>query len=248
MPAVARQIYRGDVKESAITAPRYVHIPSLLEGKLDFMDNVKQQFDIKTFNSDKVPAATLAAAKVEIEFTDAYRPTPAFNLDRFRDGKTITSETGQLRWTESDTKHDGFFTMDTPGTKAVVGFAAGKRFELGDVVLEPACEYAAIYVTAAEPDGTIDTSDMLLVFAIARARNTGQEVSGDGTRLLAKGAGPVRMEPVRARITLQREGRAHLVLLDHDGLRTDRVRPVENGIIEIDGTADRTPFYLVELD
>ena len=58
--------------------------------------------------------------------------------------------------------------MDTPGTKAVVGFAAGRKCELGGVTIEPLCPYAAIYVTARRRDQTIDTARELLIVAIAR--------------------------------------------------------------------------------
>ena len=37
-PAVARQVLRGDVSESPLVIPRFVHVPSLREGKLGFRD------------------------------------------------------------------------------------------------------------------------------------------------------------------------------------------------------------------
>ena len=42
----------------------------------------------------------------------------------------------------------------TPGTKAVVGFVQGRTCELGEVSIAPASKFAAIYVTAREPDRT----------------------------------------------------------------------------------------------
>src|SRR5690606_7633831 len=49
-PALARLIYRGDVKESPVVATRNAHIPSLAEGKLSFTELVRQGYDDKSFS------------------------------------------------------------------------------------------------------------------------------------------------------------------------------------------------------
>lgn len=46
-PAVARQVLRGDVRESDVSAVRAVHLPSLFQGKLGFEDQVAQGYDDK---------------------------------------------------------------------------------------------------------------------------------------------------------------------------------------------------------
>ncbi len=246
-PAVARQVLRGDVKESEVRAPRHVHVPSLDGGTLGFEDKVAQQYDVKSFTSDKVPAEALVAARCVVEFTDEPRETPAFDLSRFvRDG-WIESSTGQLRWKAGKSKLDGFFTLDTPGTKAVVGFAAGQACVLGSVTIEPKSRFVAVYVTAKEPDRTVETSKKLLVVAVARARNSGMKVFNDD-RILDKGKPPVVMEPVRARIAVRKGGAPKVTALDHNGRRTDRVLPAEGGAFEIDGARDKTPYYLVEYE
>jgi hypothetical protein len=245
-PAVARQVLRGDVEEADVLATRYVHVPSLAEGKLGFDDQVGQQHDVKTFDSNKVPARSLAVARCVVDFTDAYRDTPAFDLAKYRRDGALVSTTGQLRWAAGKQKLDGHFTIDSPATKAVVGFAEGRTFPLGDVVIRPRCPFAAIYVTARGEDETIRSAKALLLVVIARARNTGMRISDDGTKLLDKGKGPILMEPVRATITLRRPGGPKVLLLDHDGLPTDQTLPVRDGAFRIDGAADRTPYYLIQ--
>jgi len=246
-PAVARQVLRGDVKESELCAPLFVHVPSLAEVRLGLADRVVQQYDVKTFDTDKVSARALAVARCAVEFTDRYRDTPAFDLKPFETDGLLVSSTGQLCWKEGgDTKLSGYFTIDTPGTRAVVGFAQGRRCRLGNVTIDPRCPFAAIYVTAQEPDKDIDTSRKLLVVAIARARNTGMKLSSTEDEIIERGQAPIQMEPVRARITTDRPGHPTVHLLDHDGRRTDRTLPVRNGTFDINGTADRTPYYLVE--
>lgn len=244
-PAVARQVLRGDVRESEARAARFVHIPSLDQERLGFEDRVEQAYDVKSFGSDRVPSRALAAVRCVVEFTDEFRQTPAFDLAAYtRDGQVVSS-TGQLRWKEGEGKLSGFFTIDTPATKAVVGFAGGRRFELGEVTIQPRSRFGAIYVTARERDRDLASSKGLLVVAVARARNSGMKVFAE-ERLLEVGRGPVRMEPVRACLSIRRAGNPVVILLDHNGRRTDRTLPVENGTFEIDGARDRTCYYLVE--
>jgi hypothetical protein len=243
-PAVARQVLRGDVAQSDVTAKRYVHVPSLLEGKMGFEDRVTQQHDVKTFNSDKVPVQTLAVARSVVEFTDSFRPTPRFDISTYREDGAFRSSTGQLRWQEGSSKLDGLFTIDSQATKAVVGFAGGTSFRLGEVTIAAQSRFGAIYVTAIEQNKTIASSSSLLVVAVARARNTGMRVFGD-SRLLERGTPPVVMEPVKARITVRKPGIPTVHVLDHDGCRTGAHVPVENGIFTIDGARDKTCYYLI---
>lgn len=247
-PAVARQVLRGDVSEADRTVSRAVHVPSLFEGKLGFDDRVVQGYDVKELSGSQVPAQALAAARCVVTFTDAFEPTPPFDLGPYlRDG-AIVSSTGQLAWREGDADRGGCITVNTPATKAAVGFFRGEVFDLGEAVLAPRSGFGAVYVTARERDGTLAASRELLITAIARARNTNAKVSPDGTRLLVPGEGPVRMEPVSAEITIRRAGKIRVLALDQAGRETGKELPVERGRFSIDGARDRTPYYLVEIE
>ncbi|MBN2327983.1 MAG: beta-galactosidase [Candidatus Omnitrophica bacterium] len=245
-PAVSRQVLRGDVEESDIIAKRYVHVPSLHEGKLGFEDQVKQQYDVKTFDSDKVSAQTLAVARSDVEFTEEYRETPAFDLAPFRQDGFYVSSTNQLRWKEGSSKLDGFFTINTDAEKAVVGFADNELCKLGTVEILPQCRYGAIYVTAQGQDETLASTRSVLITAIARARNTNMKFNKEENELLSEGGGPILMEPVKASITIRKEGSPTVFLLNHDGLKTERTLPIQDGVVEIDGARDKTPYYLIQ--
>ena len=244
-PAVARQILRGDVREADVVAPHYVNVPALFEGRLGFLDEVKQAGDVKSFGDDRVPAATLAVARTAVTFSETEQPTPAFDITPYhaKDGAYVSCNQ-QLRWYPGASRKDGHFTMDTPATKAVVGFAKGLTAELGDISITPASRFAAIYVTAKTPDGTLAKSKEWLIVAIARARNTGMKVLDD-SHLLNPGRTPILMEPVKARIALRRSGTPTVTLLDNDGCRTEKTLPVRDGAFEIDGARDHTCYYLV---
>jgi hypothetical protein len=245
-PAVARQVLRGDVQQSPVVAKRNVHFPSLFRGEIGFDDKVVQGYDVKELDSSKVPARALAVARSEVDFTSKPEETPVFSLAPYEKNGALISATNQLSWRESpDTPTGGFFTMNTPATKAVVGFAPNQQFALGEVTIEPQSRYGAIYVTVREPQGTLATAKELLIVALARARNTGQKFSPDGAAVLARGEGPIVMEPVKAQIRLRRTGTPQVFALDHDGKLTPTKIAVRNGVIEIDGARDKTPYYLV---
>jgi len=244
-PAVARQVLREDVKESDIQAVRYVHVPSLRNGKLGFEDRVIHEHDVKTFDCDKVPSRTLSIARCVVQFTDQYRQTPIFDISPYFNNGIYQSSTGQLRWKEGDTRHSGYFTINTAATKAVVGFAQDQTIRLGNVTIRPKSRFAAIYITAKEKDKDLVSSGKLLIVALARARNTGMKIFRD-TRLLDKGDSPVLMEPVRAEITVNRNGSPKVIVLDHDGRKTDITVPISNNTFEIDGALYKTIYYEIE--
>jgi hypothetical protein len=244
-PAVARQIHRGDVQESSVVAVRNVHVPSLFEGKLSFDDKVVQGYDDKELDSSKVPARALAVARSVVAFTKDYIDTPVFDIKPYEKDGQLVSSTGQLRWKEGDGRSGGFFTMNTPGTKAVVGFAEGRKCELEGVTIESKSRFGAIYVTARERDKTLDNTREILIIALARARNTGMKFSPSGDKLFSAGKPPILMEPVKAQITLGKAGTPQVILLDHDGRITDKTIPWASGSCTIDGARDKTPYYLL---
>jgi hypothetical protein len=243
-PAVARQVLRGDVKESELVIPRNVHVPSLYGMKLGFDDKVVQDHDVKAFDSAKVPARALAVGRCVVDFTDQYKDTPLFDPAQNTEDGWLVSSTKQLRWKPGTSKFSGCFTLNTPATKAAVGFAKGQRFELGEVTIAPESRFGAIYVTARDADKTIETAEHLLIVAIARARNSGMKVIAD-ERLLDWGKPPILMEPVAATISLRKAGTPTVYVLDHSGRRTEKTVAVQNGAFRIDGAQDKTCYYLV---
>jgi hypothetical protein len=244
-PFVSRQIYRGDVMESEVVASRHVHGPSLFTGKLGFEEKVAQGYDEKELDGGTVSARALAAARAEVKFTDSYSETPVFNLKPYEHEGDLVSSTGQLRWREAGAASGGAFTLDSPGCKAAVGFRSPQKWELGAVTIESQTPFCALYVTAREKDKTVETSREILVVAMARARNTGMKFSPGGGKLLAAGAAPILMEPVKATLTLRKTGAPKVFLLDHDGRLTESTLPMEKGLLNINGSRDKTPYYLI---
>lgn len=251
-PAVSRQVLRQDVAESTVVHHRNVHIPSLATGDVGFNEFVQQNWDMKTFTSDVFPAEAIAAAKGVVRFTDTKQPTEAFDLDAYRHNDGIRSSTEQLFWKDANSTQDGFITINTPGTQALVGFSNNQTQELDDVAIITKNKFAAIYVTAQHPQGTLKTDRKLLVTAIARARNSDQIVLADSV-MIAPGErnghrfqGPVIMEPVHFYLKLNRGGSPTVHVLDHAGVKTGKTLHVNNGVVEIDTAKHASPYYLIE--
>jgi len=251
-PAVSRQVLRGDVAEAPVAHTRNVHLPSLDMARVGFDEQVAQAWDVKSFTSDVFPAEALAVAGGRVRFTAAFEPTPPFDVKSHLKSGCLVSSTGQLQWQPGTSAQDGFITINTPASQAVVGFAEGQTFALADCAITPKSRYGAVYLSARSQAGTLANDRAVLVTAVARARNKGMIVLNDAY-LMSRGdirnhrpAGPVVMEPVVAEITLRRGSSPTLHILDHGGVKTGKTIPVENDRFTLDTGRDATPYYLLE--
>lgn len=241
-PAISRQVLRGDVAPSQLKIPRNVHLPSMLQGRLGFDDSGSAEGDIKTSDSATVPAEAMAVGKMEVRFTKAFEPTPKFDTKPFSKGGILTSSTNQLAWLAGEAKKSGWFTVNTPATQALVGFASGKTAELNDAAITSRTKFASIYLTARDKESTLANGKAVLITALARARNTGMKIVGP--LLTQRGQTPILMEPVVAEITLKRQG-GTIHVLNLAGQKTGVLLPVNNGKVVIDTAKDKTCWYLV---
>lgn len=242
-PALAAMIYRGDIKEGELIANRNVNIQDLKAGKLDFIEKTSQQYDVKSFESS-VPPEALAIGRVTVSF-DGVEKHFIKDVSNYWDTqkKMITSTTRQLTW---DYSGKGFFTIDSERTKALVGFAPGKEFNLSGVTIRTSNEFAVIFVTSLDETKSIKDAKRLLITTIARARNTGMKFNNDKTELLDVGSAPILLEPVDLEIALsEKKGTVHV--LDHVGNRTNKTIPLQNGKVKLDGKIYKAIYYEIEV-
>ncbi len=240
-PSLARMIYRGDVKEGDVISVRRVSPADLAEGRFSFSDKVEQHGDVKTFGGS-VPPEALAAGRVVIEFTDKSEPSQLPDMSRYRQGTVIKSVTGQLAW---DTAGQGFFTVNTAGTKAVVGFSGGKEQTLGDVKIRLDSPFASLFLTALERGEDLAGGKRALITVLARQSNTGFTYFAPDYKVLKNGGPPILLEPVKATVTIASRPIAAVNILDHDGRRTGRTLPVTDGRLTLDGAKDKAIYYEV---
>jgi len=243
-PALARMVQRGDVKESEVISTRRVSPEELAGGTFGFSDKVVQQGDIKSFGGS-VPPEALAAGRVVVEFTEKPEASTFPDMATYRQGTAITAATGQLVW---DTAGQGCFTVNTPGTKAVVGFAEGRSFALGDVTVAVASPYVSIFLTALEKGATLATAKSALLCAVARNANTGFKYFAIDAQIIDNGKGPILLEPVKATLKIAGRKVTSVQVLDHDGRRTEKTLPVDGGRFTIDGAKDQALYYEVVME
>ncbi|HEY3323199.1 MAG TPA: hypothetical protein VGP72_22285 [Planctomycetota bacterium] len=240
-PALARMIFRGDVKEGEVISSRRVSLEDLRTGKFSFSDQIEQAGDIKEFGGS-CPAKALAAGRCVVEFADKPTASTFPDMSKYEKDKVITSCNKQLVW---DYSGKGFFTVDTEGTKAVVGFAEGKELALGNVKISMQIPYASIFVTAAEKTAALANAKSALITAVARNCNSGFKYSAIDHRVLENGKEPIMLEPVKAKISIAGREIAAVNVLDQDGRRTPRTLEVKDGAFTIDGATDKTMYYEV---
>ncbi len=247
-PAIARMVLRGDVQEGEVISTRRVHLEQLRETEPEF---VRQERlgggggDIKIY-SGALPNEAVAAGKVAVEFTPEPEESTFPDLDLYDRGKVIRSNTGQLAWDYSEPEK-GFISVDTPATKALVGFVPDRAIELTGVTMRVHTPFAGLFLTALDRGAAIEDADSLLLVAMARARNTGMRFNEEGNVLEEMGTAPILLEPVEADIAVAGREVDSVRLLDHDGHRTDRTLPVRDGRFSIDGAVDKTFYYEVVL-
>lgn len=242
-PALGRMVYRGDVKEGDVIATRYVHIPSLSEGRIGFQEVVTQDHDVKSITGD-IPSEFLAAGRVVLDFPDEWTKTPLPDIRNLWDfeNRQIKSNTGQLMWDFSD---KGYFIINTPGTQGAVGFFADKEIKLDDVIIKSANEFAVILISSLDKL-PVTESKKVLITTIARARNTGMKYNADKTELLEPGEAPILLEPVEANIRFLKAPNVKVTVLDHGGFKTKQKLKMKDGIVVVDGKQDKAVYYLLE--
>ena len=242
-PALAAMIYRGDVKEGEIIANRNVNIEELKKGKLNFIEKTAQQYDVKRFESS-VPMEALAIGKVTVSF-DGIEKDFAKDLFSYWNQveKQITSTTEQLQW---NYKGDGYVTINTPGTKGMIGFAKGKHISLENISFTTSNEFAIVLISSMDKSKPIEQAKSVLITVMARAQNTNMKFNSDRTELIDIGQAPILLEPVHLKLTVNTSKKYNVYALDHTGNKTKTQVPVQNNTISLDGNRYKTIYYLLE--
>lgn len=240
LPALARMVYRGDVAESEPISIRRVSLAELETGELNFVETGQPLLE----PGEVFSPSSLAVGRTVVEFVDEPQPSVLPDLSQYVDGNVIRSVTGELTWyLAEELPGRGYFTIDTAGTKGVVGFAGGTTSQLGDWTIELESPFASLIVTALEQEADLSTARSALVSVFARTRNYNMRFGREGNSLISQGGIPLFMEPVQAAIQVKGRAVAEVHVLDHDGRRTGVTLPVEDGRFTIDGNRDQAVYY-----
>jgi hypothetical protein len=242
-PALARAVYRGDVRPGDPVLPRRrISEAALARGEIGFIETTRTTGDENVLTGT-IPATALAVGKVVLDVVaDAdWTPTAPADLSRWIDPDgTVRSNTGELHLSRS---HGGAFNVNTAATKAAIGFTGGEPQSLGDVTLTIETPFAVVLLTAREPDRDLSNTRSALLTVIARAQNSGQTYNADRTVLETVGEAPILLEGVKFTLAWPRLPGATVRVLDHDGLPTDRIQSADHGEVAFDTGRDQAIYY-----
>lgn len=161
-------------------------------------------------------------------------------------GKITTSDTRELSW---DTV-DKVVTVNTPRSKAVLGFAERRSYDLGGVKIEFGAlrqGFGVVQVTVLEGDSFLKAK-RILVTATADIENTGMKWTSPAKESVGRnwGAAPSLVEGVPATITFASGTALKAWSLDERGQRSREI-PMIGGVLKI-SPEHRTLWYEIVAD
>jgi hypothetical protein len=144
---------------------------------------------------------------------------PAKFIDRAT--KTVTSDTGQLKWDFGN----GVATVDTPNAKGAAGFLAkAGPIALGDITIDCRNRFAAVWVVSLD-NQPLGSSRKILVQVTTREQPFGFKTAPNpkGLEITDLGSSPMGVETIDATITLATA--AAVRPLDENGYYRGNTRP-----------------------
>jgi hypothetical protein len=242
--ALARALHEGHFDEGAVIAERNVSLDEAFSGEAPINSGASQSpggnpGDDKDIANAQVMAVGRVTAKVADGLGDSVLGDDTPYWDRANE--RITSNTGQLVWDYGNE----WIELRSDRTQGVVGFAGGESFDLGGVKVTVETGFVSLLFTSL--DGRpIETSENVLITALARDRQAGSQYNAAGSQLLDLGVDALELEPVRATIEFEGAAVGSLTPLDVYGVPTDEQVPqTADNTFVIDGRFE-TFYYEME--
>lgn len=167
--------------------------------------------------------------------------------------RSVTSDTGQLAY---DFRQDSaaVLTVNAPKAKAVIGFGAGRKYQLGDLVLEPGSTrqqgFSVITVSVVRGENFRSPGTSILLTATGYVENQGMGWNADRTSVGDQwGDGPVMCEGVPLAVVLP-TGNAQAWALDAHGRRSTPIpaTAAPGGTRFVLGPEFKTLWYEIALE
>lgn len=131
----------------------------------------------------------------------------------------ITSEDGSILWSQDGKR----FLVNTNVCQGAVGYYNDRTVELSDVKMNIDNDYSVVTLAGIGRKGaTIEESDRLLLTAAGQCRNTGYELSADGTTIKDLGEGPVKVEQITGSVTIKSLDDFEVYCLNSSGKRVKK--------------------------
>ncbi|MEK6794399.1 MAG: carbohydrate binding domain-containing protein [Spirochaetota bacterium] len=248
IPAGAMYL-RGDVRAAKETVCTSI----TKDREIDILRTIGGRWDAVQGGHAGIPHATPLKHRTLIAVEDRSPPAGTLRPEQVTVGDDrIISDTGELDW-DLRKKQRGVVTVNTAGSKAVIGYSGGNRYELGDVTIEPGPTrqdgWSAITVTRMEGDSSKGSRWLITATGYVENSKKGWTVVVD--RIVGKenswGEGPTMVEGIPARVSMpSAASRTEAWALDERGQRKTKVDIAAdakgNAVISI-GPKHRTLWY-----
>ena len=165
--------------------------------KQDVFNNTKIYQDNEVVNIENVNIGT-AFLKQGFQHAGFEAETTSLSAPLTDPGKTITSETGELKWDGQL----GYFTVNSPYWQGATGYLGGKTIELKDisisnVVTTDNLNFASVQLISLD-SLPISQSKRMILLTSARLENDGLKWNTTNTALVSAGGTRALCEPVEA--------------------------------------------------
>ena len=246
MPACVAMFYRGDVQP----ATQAVVVGMTREKEQSILHETVNPWALTAARLG-IPANLSLLHRVAMALKEPSDSVPPPTLSA--EQKVFLSDTQQICWDVSQ-PGAGVFLVNSPKTKLVTGFPAGRTFNLNGIQIqigETELGWATVSLTVIKGDG-FDRPGRILLAATGKAQNTGWDFRKEGDRVTVGrrwGDEPILCEGVPARIVLPvSSSRVKVYALDEVGRRRDAVTVSgdDQAVVEI-GPQYRTLWYEIEI-
>jgi len=241
LPAVAALFLRGDVQSPASRMIAAFNYDAGIERIRRYGPNLgADAFGVNRMDTLRLPVALTLNAKVS-----SMSPAPSI-------ANVFISDNRQLTWDTGSGK--GFVTINTPRSKAFIGYVNKRVIDLGDVRITPGAtmqDWCAITLTAIEGND-FKSAGRFLITATGYVENTDMGWKNPEKSTVGRdwGKAPTIVEGIPAAITLTvPASRVRVWSLDERGQRVGllAVRDVNgNAMFELDGRYG-TLWYEIEI-
>jgi hypothetical protein len=159
--------------------------------------------------------------------------------------RTLVSDTQQITWH----KNPGLFLVDTPRSKAAIGFLGNRTTDLGElrVTMPQSLSNWATFTLSSNDGSEISRSKSLVLTAAGKAENLGMGWNADRSSVGTEwGRGPTHVEAIVANIQIATDLKnARVWALDVTGKQREAVpSTLRNGVLTFSiGPASKTMWY-----
>jgi hypothetical protein len=187
-PAASLMFRRGDVRPGGTSARLEHPLPVL--------------FDLDRATPERPSPLAFLEGPVDVTFEQASAPARTGRASQQKERRGTSSSSGELTWDF----REGVFTVVTPRAEAVTGFLSRAPVELGQLRLDLALDYAAVFLVALD-DRPLSTSKRMLLQVMSEVRSDGFSTTGEPKRTIEDlGRPPLVVKRIEGSVTLLRQG------------------------------------------